>query len=228
MPVMHLDTQRHQMIAALQGMEGPPPARAPRRPLRDSGDLFLVIADVFPSNGTVSRVWLDLTEQDARWGPSGISGVSAFDGFSFWLNPIGGEVPTGQALFGFPLNGSAATVVPYGSQLNLVHLFFSEVQKGLLAVLDDGNGQPRLARFSPPSSDFKTMFTWNLTAGEQSFGLYDVSPDGTQFASVLVDKNGQNPELSIVDLMQLKELKRVRIVGFLASEMLVDINFCNV
>jgi hypothetical protein len=45
---------------------------------------------------------------------------------------------------------------------------------------------------------------------------------------VLVDKNGQNPELSIVDLMQLKELKRVRIVGFLASEMLVDINFCNV
>jgi hypothetical protein len=226
MPVMHLDAKRGQMIAALQGMSGPPPAAG--SPLRDPGDLFLVIADVFPSNGSVSKVWLDLTEQDARWGGGVISGVSAFDGASFWLNPIGGNVPSEQALYGFPLNGSAATVVPYGAQLNLAHLFFSEVQNGLLAVLDNGSGQPLLARFSPPSPDFKTLFTWNLTAGEQSWGLYDVSPDGSKFLSVLVDKDGESPVLSIVDLALLKEVKRTAIQGFHSSDTLCDVNWCNV
>jgi hypothetical protein len=230
MPVLHLDAKRGQMIAALEGVESPPPAGAPRRPLRDSGDLFLVIADVFPANGTVSRVWLDLTEQDARWGSGSITGVSAFDGQSFWLNLVGGTedpIPSGQALYGFPLNGTTPTVVPYGTQANLAHLFYSQARQGLLAVVDDGGSA--LARFSPHTSPvFTTIFTWNLTAGEQDEGLYDVSPDGSKLLSVLVDKNGENPVLSIVDLALLKELQRVPLKDFDNSMTLVDVNWCNV
>jgi len=233
MPVMHLDTQRGQMIAALQGLSSRPPAAlrgaAPRPKVGDLGDLFLVIADVFPANGTVSKVWLDLTEQDARWGSGSISGVSAFDGAAFWLNPISGNVPSGQALYGFPLNGSAPMVVPYGSLINLEHLFFSQVRGGLLAVIDDDNQQPILARFSHTATPpFTTIFKWNLTGGEQSEGLYDVSPDGTKLLSVLVDKNGGNPVMSILDLTQLKEIKRITLQGFSSSEGLCDVNWCNV
>jgi len=235
MPVMKLDTTRGQMIAALVGTDGPPPGGAPARaappsePVRDPGDLFLVIADVFPSNGSVSKVWLDLTEQDARWGSGSISGVSAFDGERFWLNPVGGNVPSGQALYGFPINGSAATVVPYGEQPTVAHLFFSTAQKGLLAVVDtDNNDRSVLARVSPPSPTFEPIFAWNLTAGEQVYGLYDVSPDGSKLLSVLVDKNGEEPVLSIVDLTLLKEVKRIAIEGFQTSDTLVDVNWCNV
>ena len=225
MPVMHLDTKRGQMIAILEGQSGP---EAPGGPLRDPGDLFLVVADVFPSNGTVSRVWLDLSEQDLRWGTAVLSGVSAFDGASFWLNPISGNVPSGQAIYGFPINGSAATVVPYGAQLNLAHLFYSDAQKGLLAVLSDGVAHSALARVSPPSPEFKPIFAWNFTSDEEDYGLYDVSPDGSKLLSVIVDKNGEGPVLSIVDLVQLKEIKRIAIKGFQDSEMLVDVNWCNV
>ena len=228
MPVMHLDPKRGQMIAVLEGVEGPPPAASPRRPLRDPGDLFLVIADVFPANGTVSRVWLDLSEQDARWGTGSLTGVSAFDGQSFWLNLVGGEgpIPSGQALYGFPLNGSARTVVPYGAAPNLAHLFYSQAQQGLLAVVD--NGGSALARFSPPSPAFAPIFAWNLTGGEQDEGLYDVSPDGSKLLSVLVDRNGEHPVLSIVDLVALKELRRVPLQGFPDTMSLVDVNWCNV
>lgn len=242
MPVMHLDAKRGQMIAALEGVSGPPPVmaataarrRAPRRrpsaPLRvsDGGDLFLVIADVIPSNGTVSRVWLDLTEQDTRWGESSVlSGVSAFDGDLFWLNPVGGNVPTFQALYGFPINGSAATVVPYGNQLNIAHLFFSQAQASLLAILSEGSSST-LARVSPPSPDFARIFTWNFTANEQDWGTYDVSADGSKLLSVVVDKNGENPVLSIVDLVLLKEITRIRIQGFVSSDTVLDVNWCNV
>ena len=225
MPVMHLDAKRGQMIGVLEGQNGP---EAPGAPLRDPGDLFLVVADVFPSNGTVSRVWLDLSEQDLRWGTAVLSGVSAFDGASFWLNPIAGNVPSGQGLYGFPINGSAATVVPYGAQTNLAHLFFSDAQKGLLAVIDNGVAHSVLARFSPPSPDFKPIFAWNITSDEQDYGLYDVSPDGSKLLSVLVDKNGEGPVLSIVDLVLLKEVKRIAIKGFQSSDTLVDVNWCNV
>ena len=234
MPMMHLDTKRSQMIATLVGQDGPPPSaprsakRGPSSPVGDPGDLFLVIADVFPSNGTVSRVWLDLTEQDARWGAAAVSGVSAFDGTSFWLNPISGNVPSGQALYGFPINGSAATVVPYGTQPNIAHLFYSNVQEGLLVVLDNGDGKSILARFSPPSPTFKPIFSWNLTNGEQDEGLYDVSPDGSKLLSVLVDSSGLNPVLSIVDLTLLKEVGRIPIKGFNNGDSLVDVNWCNV
>ena len=231
MPVMHLDPKRGQMIALLEGVAAPPPTAASphRRPLKDLGDLFLVIADIFPANGTVSRVWLDLTEQDARWGSGSLTGVSAFDGQSFWVNLVGGEqgpIPTGQALYGFPLNGSAHTVVPYGSAPNLAHLFYSQAQQGLLAVVD--NGSSVLARFSPPSPAFAPLFAWNLTGGEQDEGLYDVSPDGSKLLSVLVDKNGEHPVLSIVDLVGLKEVRRVPLQGFPDSMSLVDVNWCNV
>ena len=175
-------------------------------------------------------MWLDLTEQDARWGTGSLTGVSAFDGQSFWLNLVGGEgpIPSGQALYGFPLNGSALkpTVVPYGTGPNLAHLFYSQAQQGLLAVVD--NGGSALARFSPPSPAFAPIFAWNLTGGEQDEGLYDVSPDGSKLLSVLVDRNGEHPVLSIVDLVALKELRRVPLQGFPDTMSLVDVNWCNV
>jgi hypothetical protein len=85
-----------------------------------------------------------------------------------------------------------------------------------------------LARVSPPSPDFKPIFAWNFTSDEEDYGLYDVSPDGSKLLSVIVDKNGEGPVLSIVDLVQLKEIKRIAIKGFQDSEMLVDVNWCNV
>jgi hypothetical protein len=237
MPTMHLDTTRGQMIAALQGRNGPPPnATSPGSPLRDDGDLFLVIADIFPSNGTVARVLLNLTKQDTTWGPTAdvfANSVSAFepnaDGGLFWLNPDGKQVPSTAALYGFPLNGSAATVVPYGaSPANVDYLFFSSAQNGLLVVLDDGASQPSLARFSPPSPEFKTLYTWKLTDGEENLGQYDVSPDGTKFLLVLFDSNF-NPVVSIIDLQSMVEVKRVRLRDFDPNNnYLVDVNFCNV
>jgi hypothetical protein len=229
MPVVHLDKKRNQMIAALEGQSGPSQLLSPpASPLRDPGDLFLVIADVFPSNGTVSKVWLDLSEEDLRWGTASLSGVSAFDGYSFWLNPVGGNTPSEQALYGFPINGTATTAVPYGNQLNLAHLFFSAAQSSLLAVLDNGDAHSTLARFSPPSPEFIPIFSWNLTSNEQDYGLYDVSPDESKLLSVIVDKNGEGPILVIVDLVTLKEIQRIPIKDFQNSDTLVDVNWCNV
>ena len=233
MNTLHLDPSRAQMIATLIGLDGPPPARARRSarrqqtpPLRDPGDLWYVVADVFPSNGSISRVWLDLSEQDMRWGQAAISGVSAFDGTSYWVNPISGDVPSGQALYGFPLNGSAPTVVPYGSAPNLAHLFYSAPLRGLLAVLESDVGAPRLARFSPPSANFSTIFEWSAD-GLEDWGVYDVSPNGTLLLAVLVDKNGENPAISLVDLELLKEVRRTPLKGFSSADTLCDINFCN-
>ena len=184
---------------------------------------------MFPTNGSVSRVWLDLTEQDARWGSAAVSGVSAFDGDRFWLNPVGGNTPSGQALYGFPLNGSAATVIPYGAQDNVNHAFFSRAQRGLLVVGNHGDPSVMyIARVSPVAPIFTPIFTWSLTGGEEDFGLYDVSPDGTKLLAVLTDKNGENPVLSVVDLVLLKELRRIPIKGFGSADTVCDVNWCNV
>lgn len=256
MNTLHLDAERGQMIATLVGMAGPPPASpsssysplaaagvrpgvaSRRRRSRggshaltrvgDPGDLFFVVADVFPRNGTVSRVWLDLSEYDMKWGDGAISGVSAFDGSSYWVNPVGGQVPSGQALYGFPLNGSAPTVVPYGRDLSLGHLFYSTAQRALLGVMEDATtGVPSLVRFTPPSANFTTLFTWPGT--DQDWGTYDVSKDGSQLLSVLVDKKGVNPALSIVSLVgQIKEVNRIPLQGFSESDTVCDVNFCSV
>jgi hypothetical protein len=114
------------------------------------------------------------------------------------------------------------------TQPNIAHLFYSNVQEGLLVVLDNGDGKSVLARFSPPSPTFKPIFSLNLTNGEQDEGLYDVSPDGSKLLSVLVDSSGLNPVLSIVDLTLLKEVGRIPIKGFNNGDSLVDVNWCNV
>jgi hypothetical protein len=231
MPTLHLDTKRSQMIATLVGTDGQPPAIAGPIASSDPGDLFLVIADIFPSNGTVSRVLLDLSEQDLRWGSAVLSGVSAFDGEMYWLNPEYGNVPSGQALYGFPLNGSAPTVVPFGTTPNLAHIFYSTAQKGLLTVMEsvDGSEKPFLARFSPPSPTFTPIFSWNLTANEEDWGLYDVSKDGTKLLSVIIDSKSGTPSLVIVDLVNLKEIQRIPIHGWNQNiNTMCDVNFCNI
>jgi hypothetical protein len=223
MPTMHLDISRGQMVAMLEGEKAPPPA------VGDPGDLYLVLADVFPSNGTVATVLADLSEYDMRWGGGVISGVSALDGAAatYWANPVGDIVPSGQALFGFPLNGSAPVVVPYGTAINVAHMFYSAAQGGLLVVTTDGNGAPTLARFSPPSPVFKPIFSWNATGGLEDFGVYDVSPDGTKLLSVLTDKNGERPRVVVLDLVHLKELARVPL-QVTNSVTICDISFCNI
>ncbi len=228
MNTLHLDAARGQMIATLVGMAGPPPASSSPSSVLDPGDLFFVVADVFPGNGTVSRVWLDLSEYDMRWGEGVISGVSAFDGSSYWVNPVGGAVPSGQALYGFPLNGSAPTVVPYGPNLSLGHLFYSTAQQALLGVLEDAaTGVPSLVRVSPPSPNFTTLFTW--PGSDSDWGTYDVSKDGSQLLAVLVDKDGNNPAVSVVSLLagQVKEVSRTPLKDFPASKSVCDINFCS-
>lgn len=244
MNTLHLDTSRMQMIATLVGLSGPPPVassssststsslprhrRYPRKSLTDPGDLFYVVADVFPANGTVSKVWLDLSEYDMRWGQCVISGVSAFDGNNYWVNPIGGQVPSGQALYGFPLNGSQPIIVPYGPKLSLGHLFYSMAQQALLGILENQTtGVPSLVRFTPPSNNFTEIFTWPET--DQDYGTYDVSKDGSQLLAVLVDKEGYNPIVSVVNLVgQVKEVNRIALKNFAQSDAICDINFCNV
>ena len=225
MPTMHLDTARGQMVALLQGMQNRPPAVRGGR-VGDPGDLFLVLADVFPANGTVARVLLDLGEQDMRWGSGVISGVSAFNDGTYYVNPEGGEVPSGQAIYAFPLNGSAPIVTPYGAAANVAHLFYSEAQGGLLVITTNGQGAPTLARFSPPSPTFAPIFSWDTAGGLQDWGLYDVTPDGTKLLSVLVDSKGLNPRLVVLDLVNLKELSRVSLQGFNSADTVCDIAWC--
>jgi hypothetical protein len=227
MPTMHLDAARGQMVALLQGLQSRPPA-ATRVTVGDPGDLFLVVADVIPANGTVARVLLDLSEQDMRWGSGVISGVSAFNDATYYVNPIGSEVPSGQAIYGFPLNGSEPVVAPYGAATNVAHLFYSAAQSGLLVITTDGHGAPTLARFSPPSPTFTPIFSWNTSGGLQDWGLYDVTPDGTKLLSVLVDAKGLAPRLVVLDLVNLKELSRVSLQGFSSADTVCDIAWCNV
>jgi hypothetical protein len=198
--------------------------------LRDPGDYFLVLADVFPANGTVSRVLVDLGSYDMRWGTGILSGVSALStDATYWINPVGGNVPSEQAVYGFPLNGSAPVVVPYGADANLGHLFYSAAQGGLLAVTTDGKGAPTLARFAPPPAPaFQPIFAWNTSGGLQDWGLYDVTPDGSKLLSVLVDAKGESPRLVVLDLVNLKELARVPLMGFGAQDTVCDVAWCNV
>lgn len=120
-------------------------------------------------------------------------------------------------------------MIPYGAQDNVNHAFFSRAQQGLLVVGNHGDlSVMYIARVSPAAPFFTPIFTWSLAGGEQDFGLYDVSPDGTKLLAVLVDKNGENPVLSVVDLVLLKELKRIPIKGFGAADTVCDVNWCNV
>jgi hypothetical protein len=221
---MHLDTARGQIVAMLEGEQGPPPA------VGDPGDQFLVLADVFPANGTVSRVLVDLSAWDQRWGDGVITGVSALDGATatYWANTVGGAVPSGQALYGFSINGSAPVVVPYGAVVNVAHVFYSAARGGLLVVTTDDSGAPTLARFNPPSPVFTPVFSWNVTGGLEDWGVYDVTPDGTKLLSVLVDKNGEHPRLAVLDLVNLQELARVPLQGFTTADTVCDISWCNV
>ena len=235
MNTLHLDVPRGQMVAMLQGTEGRPPAAAAAAArgggaLRDPGDYFLVLADIFPANGTVSRVLVDLGSYDMRWGSAVLSGVSALSSdATYWINPVAGNVPSGQAVYGFPLNGSAPVVVPYGAAANLDHLFYSTARGGLLAVTTDGKGVPTLARFAPPPAPtFQPIFTWNTSGGLQDWGLYDVTPDGSKLLSVLVDAQGLSPRLVVLDLVNLKELARVPLKAFGADDTVCDIAWCNV
>jgi hypothetical protein len=222
---MHLDEVRGQMVAMLEGTNGPPPES---RSVRDPGDLFLVLADIFPANGTVARVVVDLSELDMRWGGGAVSGVSALAVATYYVNAVGGNVPSTQAVYGIPLNGSAPIVVPYGADANLDHLFYSTARGELLVVTTDGAGAPSLARFSPPSPVFTRVFSWNVTGGLQDFGLYDVSPDGSKMLSVLVNEKGLSPVLVVLDLVHLTELARIPLKGFSGSEAVCDISWCNV
>lgn len=225
MPTMHLDEARGQMVAMLEGTNGPPPAA---RSVRDPGDLFLVIADVFPANGTVGSVLADLGALDMRWGEGAISGVSALAGGAYYINAVGGNVPSGQAIYGVPLNGSAPTLVAYGADANVAHLFYSQAQGGLLVITTDGKGAPTLARFSPPSPVFTPIFSWNVAGGLEDFGLYDVTPDGSKLLSVLTNADGEAPRLVVLDLVALKELVRIPLSGFSAAETVCDVSWCNV
>ena len=235
MNTLHLDASRGQMVAMLEGTEGPPPAAAAAAArsgaLRDPGDFFLVLADVFPANGTVSRVLVDLGSYDMRWGSGVLSGVSALSGddATYYVNPVAGNVPSGQAVYGFPLNGSAPVVVPFGADANLDHLFYSAAQGGLLAVTTDGKGAPTLSRFAPPPAPaFTPIFAWNTSGGLQDWGVFDVTPDGSKLLSVLVDAQGESPRLVVLDLVNLKELARVPLTGFSSQDTLCDVAWCNV
>jgi len=222
---LSLDASRSQMMAMLVGANNLPPSRKTRG-VGDAGDLFLVLADVFPANGSISRVWLDLTELDTRWGDGGIAGPAALDGGVYWVSAEGGNVPSGQALYGFPLDGSAPTVVPFGAVLNLDHLFFSSAQRGLFAVFHDDTGYfPTLARFTPPSAAFETVFAWGDVS---DMGAYDVSPDGSLLLAMVEDK-AFNPFISVVDLRSLKEVSRIAIKGLSKNrDIICDVNFCNI
>ena len=236
MNTLHLDASRGQMVAMLEGTEGRPPAAAAAAAargggsLRDPGDYFLVLADVFPANGTVSRVLVDLGSYDMRWGSGVLSGVSALSAdATYYVNPEGGNVPSGQAVYGFPLNGSAPVVVPFGADANLDHLFYSAAQGGLLAVTTDGKGAPTLSRFAPPPAPaFTPIFAWNTSGGLQDWGVFDVTPDGSKLLSVLVDAQGESPRLVVLDLVNLKELARVPLKGFSSQDTLCDVAWCNV
>ena len=225
MNTMHLDEPRGQMVAMLEGTNGPPPAS---RSVRDPGDLFLVLADIFPANGTVARVVVDLGALDMRWGGGVVSGVSALADATYYVNAVGGDVPSKQAVYGIPLNGSTPIVVPYGADVNLDHLFYSAARGGLLAVTTDENGAPTLSRFSPLAPFFTPVFSWNVSGGLADFGVFDVSPDGTKLLSVLVNEKGLAPILVVLDLVRLKELARIPLRGFSASETVCDISWCNV
>jgi hypothetical protein len=225
MPTMHLDEARGQMVAMLEGTNSPPHAA---RSVRDPGDLFLVIADVFPANGTVGRVLVDLGALDMRWGEGDVSGVSALAGGAYYINAVGGNVPSGQAIYGVPLNGSAPAVVAYGADANVAHIFYSRAQGGLLVITTDGKGAPTLARFSPPSPVFTPIFSWNVAGGLEDFGLYDVTPDGSKLLSVLTNADGEAPRLVVLDLVALKELARIPLSGFSAAETVCDVSWCNV
>lgn len=225
MNTMHLDEARGQMVAMLEGMQNPPPASPS---VRDPGDLFLVLADIFPANGTVARVAVDLSSLDMRWGGGVITGVSALVDGTYYANAVGGLVPSEQAIYGIPLNGSAPTTVPYGADANVDHLFFSSARGELLVVTTDGAGAPTLASFSPPSPVFTPVFSWNVTGGLQDFGLFDVSPDGSKLLSVLVNDKGLTPILVVLDLVRLTELARIPLKGFSAAETVCDISWCNV
>jgi len=222
---LNLDASRSQMIAILVGADNLPPLQRARG-VGDVGDLFLVLADIFPANGSISRVWLDLSAQDMRWGDGGISGQSTLDGSGiYWVEAEGGNVPSGQALYGFPLNGSTPAVVPIGAVLNLDHLFYSEAQGGMFAVFHDDTGYfPTLARFTPPSAKFETVFAWGNVSDA---GTYDVSTDGSLFLAVVFDTSF-NPFISIVNLKSFKEVSRIAIRGFSKNrDIICDVNFCN-
>ena len=145
-----------------------------------------------------------------------------------YINAIGGNVPSKQAIYGIPLNGSAPVVVPYGADINVAHLFFSSARGELVVVTTDGAGAPTLARFSPPSPNFSPIFSWNVTGGLEDFGLYDVSPDGSKLLSVLTNGQGEAPRLVVLDMVNLRELARIPLKGFSSSETVCDISWCNV
>jgi hypothetical protein len=205
---MNLDPSRNQMIGALVG----------------TVKEFFVIADVFPRNGTVSKVWADFSTEFKTWGYLK-TGCSAYDFNAQVYYVIAGTgKQQNETVVGMPLSGKAFTY-SIEDGYDFISLRYSAYYKGLVALARDFSTTPESMSYVRQEAG-KWVRVFHYEAGVHYVGMAQTEIDaaGTTIVSALTD--GNSIILSYVDLTTGKESYRVKIAD--PKVAVADIAICAV
>lgn len=188
---MNLDSTRGQMIGLLFGTESE----------------FEVVADLNPSSGTVTKVWLDFTAQAKTWEyqKQGCSCFVDTAGVYYIVAGVTKAGVTNETIVGMPINGAAFTFTPV-TGIDIIGLRWSAHFQSLVLLARDFSTSPETVSWFLVSSAGKLTKIFNYGTGTTylGMGLAEISADGTTVAAALVTTEGK-PLVSYVNLVTAKE-----------------------
>lgn len=217
---VNLDAARGQMIGSLERAD-------------ELG--YFVIADVFPQNGTTSKVWVDFTATWKTWSFMKY-GVSTYD-FKRGIYYLDAGLASTQNIVAFPLTGGngkpAYTTVD--DAWDIYTLKYSATRDSLVALVNNkatgelAYWEVSAAAAAAGGAKWSVLFSYP-TGKDFSMELGQMELDPTQGSNVAVCTLEIPPKggfaVSWVDLQAKKEIKRVVLADPLT--LLADLAWCNV
>jgi hypothetical protein len=212
-----LDAGRGQMVGTVESA---------------GGAIFFLIADLFPSNGTISTVWRDLTAQWYTWAWLKY-GVAAYDdgGQTYYLTvgvKDGGGGVT-ETVMGWPLaNASAPPVaLPLPPGYDLLALRWSKPLRAPIALATD---RTKLTltwlAYSPSAKAWAPFLSYPPgTVTSMQLGQVEISGDGALAIASLQDAKTGGFLISYVSVAAKKEVARFTLAD--NRTLVADIALCD-
>lgn len=196
---MNTDTVRNQIVGCVEST---------------GSELLFVIADLAPSNGTIFKVWRDITAEWQTWNWMKY-GVSCFDSVNqIYFLVVG--VNNVETVLGFPLNSTTTTVtysMPSGYDIFSVQ--WSDSFGGPVVMANDRNKNTiTYLAWKSSQNTFVPVFSYPTnTVTSLELGQTEISTDGTIAVSSLQSLTTNQFLISYVNLKTAKELSRYTLMN---------------
>ena len=206
---MNVDTNRKEIVGTVEST---------------ADTLFFVIADLYPSNGTVSNVWRDITTewQTWTWMKYGVSCYNS-DNQIYYL-VVG--VKDVETIIGFPLNGTAPVSYTLQTGYDIYSLRWSETFKGPVIFALDRNKQT-FTYLAWKNNAFVPVFSYPTnTVSSLELGQTEINAAGNIVVSTLQSITTNDFLVSYVNIQTGKELARYTLMN--PKWLTADISLCDV